>query len=142
MGGCSWISIENRESLGPRGEGELFRVTTRGWWAEHPDGNYDAPARRTGGTYGNDYVFCSTTHPAVASSSGDGKWIADTLSPDQSAGVFGYNSSTYTLYFAACHGLAVDDPIKANARALGYSTNADWVRQVDISSPSEISELR
>jgi hypothetical protein len=125
-----------------RGEGELFRVTTRGWWAECPAGNYAAPARRTGGTYGDDYVFCSTTHPAVASSSGDGKWIADTLSPDQSAGVFGYNSSTYTLYFAACHGLAVDDPIKANARALGYSTNADWVRQVDISSPSEISELR
>ena len=75
-----------------------------------------------------DYVFCSTTHPAVASLLGDGKWIADTLSPDQSAGVFGYNSSTYTLYFAACHGLAIDDPTHANARALGYNTNAEWVR--------------
>jgi uncharacterized protein len=143
MGGCSWISIENRESLGPRGDGDLFRVTTRLWQAEYPNGmSYDAPMRRTGGEYRDDYVFCSTTHPAVASSLGDGKWIADTLSPDQPAGVFGYNSSTYTLYFAACHGLAVDDPTKANARVLGYSTNADWVRQVDISSPSEISELR
>ena len=71
----------------------------------------------------DDYVFCSTTRPAVASSLGDGKWIADTLSPDQSAGVFGYNTSTYTLYFAACHGLAVDDPTHANARALGYNTS-------------------
>jgi hypothetical protein len=143
MGACSWISIENRESLGPRGDGELFRVTTRLWEAEYPNGmSYDAPVRRTGGEYRDDYVFCSTTHPAVASSAGDGKWIADTLSPDQSAGVFGYNSSTYTLYFAACHGLAVDDPAQANARALGYNTNAEWVRQLDISSPSEISDLR
>jgi hypothetical protein len=71
-----------------------------------------------------------------------GARIADTLSPDQSAGVFGYNISTYTLYFAACHGLAVDDPTHANARALGYNTNVEWVRQVDISSPSEISNLR
>jgi uncharacterized protein len=143
MGACSWISIENRESIGARSDGELFRVTTRFWEAEYPDDvSYDGPARRTGGEFRDDYVFCSTTHPAVASSLGNGKWIADTLSPDQSAGVFGYNISTYTLYFAACHGLAIDDPTHANARALGYNTNAEWVRQVDITSPSEISNLR
>ena len=142
MGECTWISIENRESFGSRGDGELFRVTTRLWEGDYPNGmTYDAPVRRTGGEYRDDYVFCSNTHPAVASLL-DGKWIADTLSPDQSAGVFGYNTSTYTLYFAACHGLAVDDPTQVNARALGYNTNAERVRQVDISSPNEISDLR
>jgi hypothetical protein len=117
-------------------------VTTRLWEGDYPNGmTYDAPVRRTGGEYRDDYVVCSNTHPAVASFL-DGKWIADTLSPDQSAGVFGYNTSTYTLYFAACHGLAVDDPTQVNARALGYNTNAERVRQVDISSPNEISDLR
>ena len=72
----------------------------------------------------------------------DGKWTADTLSPDQPEGVYGYNSSTYTLYFAACHGLAVDDPAQANPRALGYNTSSDRVRQIDIGSPMEMSDLR
>ena len=142
MGECSWISIENRESLGQLGDGELFRVTTRLWQAEYPNGaSYDSPARRTGGEYHDGYVFCSTTRPAVAFSN-DGKWTADTLSPDQSAGVFGYNTSTYILYFAACHGLAIEDPTQANARALGYNTSSERVRQVDIGSPMEMSDLR
>jgi hypothetical protein len=142
MGECSWISIENRESLGQRGDGEMFRVTTRVWQAEYPNGaSYDSPARRTGGDNHDGYVFCSTTRPAVAFSN-DGKWTADTLSPDQSAGVFGYNTSTYILYFAACHGLAIEDPTQANARALGYNTSSERVRQVDIGSPMEMSDLR
>jgi hypothetical protein len=142
MGECSWISIENRESLGQRGDGEMFRVTTRLWQAEYPNGaSYDSPARRTGGDNHDGYVFCSTTRPAVAFSN-DGKWTADTLSPDQSAGVFGYNTSTYILYFAACHGLAIEDPTQANARALGYNTSSERVRQVDIGSPMEMSDLR
>ena len=120
----------------------MFRVTTRLWQAEYPNGaSYDSPARRTGGEYHDGYVFCSTTRPAVAFSN-DGKWTADTLSPDQSAGVFGYNTSTYILYFAACHGLSIEDPTQANARALGYNTSSERVRQVDIGSPMEMSNLR
>ena len=142
MGECTWTSIENRESQGQRGDGELFKVTTRRWHAEYPNGmSYDAPAPRTGGEYADEYVFCSKTRPAVASFF-DGKWMADTLSPDQPEGVYGYNSSTYTLYFAACHGLAVEDPSQAHPAALGYRTNSERVNQVEIASPIDMSNLR
>jgi hypothetical protein len=142
MGGCSWMSIENRESYGQRGDGELFKVTVRHWYADYPNGkSYESPARRTSGEYTDDYIFCSTTRPAVASFYG-GKWTADNLSPDKPDGVFGYNSNTYTLYFAACHGLVVDDPTQAHAAELGYRTSSERVRQVDIGSPMEMSNLR
>ena len=141
MGGCTWKSIENRVSLGQRGDGELFKVGARLWHADYLDGqSYDEPVRRTVVGYVDDYVFCSTTRPAVASYY-HGKWTADTLSPDRPDGLFGYNSSTYPLYFAVCHGLAVDDPAQAHPVGLGYRTNSERVRQVDIASPMDMTNL-
>jgi hypothetical protein len=142
MEACSWRSIESRESIDQNRYGELFRVSVRGWSSLHPGGTYDVKTRKTGGGLSEEYVFCSRTRPGVAFSA-DGKWMAHKLAPDQSDGVYGYNTSDYTLYFAACHGLAVDEnAIQARGQALGYRTNSARVAQVDLSAPTDLMNIR
>jgi hypothetical protein len=139
---CSWKSIESRESVQQTRYGELFKLTVRGWSSFHPGGSYNIKTRRTGGGTWESYVFCSKTRPGVAFSS-EGKWIAHTLAPDQSDGVYGYNSSDYTLYFAACYGLAVDETaFQTRAAALGYRTSSARANQINISGPADLTNIR
>lgn len=141
MGSCSWMSIESRESVNQGRNGELFKLLVRHWNSKHPNGSYDVASRRTGGQVQEQYVFCSRTKPATAFEN-EGKWIAHTLAPDQPDGVYGYNSSDYTLYFAACHGSLIEYTGFQNlAKSLGYRTDSARVAQVDLNAPADLMSL-
>lgn len=139
MDSCSWFAIESRTNEIKARDGVLLKVESHWWSAEYPDSDYDAPAT----SFEDDgpdtgYAFCSLTRPALLNRDGD-RWAVAMLSPNDADGVFGYNETAYTFYFAACHDAAVypyGNMIKF-AQRLGYTTSADQAGQEEVSKPRD-----
>jgi hypothetical protein len=140
MDTCSWFSIESVDVVRGAPEGTLYRIVTKRWESYHPNGSYEKKARRIGGEASDDYVFCSLKRPAVIFES-EGQWYAHTLAPGSSAGVAGYNHSSYITYMAACHGIEVGDPYSdgtETALRLGYAVDPSVAEQITLSKPEDI----
>ncbi|MEN9217308.1 MAG: hypothetical protein Q6K90_08290 [Gloeomargarita sp. HHBFW_bins_162] len=100
-------------------QGKLYRVTVgrRSW---PMDGK--PPAQFQERT--QDYVYCSRTRPAYIFANPGGKgYLAHLLNPGGE--YFGYNQSSYPVYWGVCHGVYNQDvftPAMAQkAKQLGYS---------------------
>lgn len=134
---CNYSSIESRELDSKSNVGELYLITTKGWSSYHPNG-YDIPAKKVGGNISKSYVLCSATKPAVIFEN-DGKWLMHRLAPGEVGGIFGYNSSDYTTYFAVCHGIAIDSAMSDKSvslgKSLGYKVPPSIVEQIELDSP-------
>lgn len=139
MDTCTWFNIENRELVGRNRVGDLYRIERADWSSMHPEGSYETPAPLTGGLRSVSFAFCSLTAPTVLYKIDDG-WLADRLSPGFDEGVFGYNESSYMLYFAACHDLKAKDSTDFTTFGLrlGYRAHPERVEQVPLRRPEDI----
>ncbi|BCG79909.1 lysozyme inhibitor LprI family protein [Mesorhizobium sp. 113-3-3] len=139
---CGWFSIEERSIAARAPDGVLYRVESRYWESKHPEGTYDTPAPLKDNGRGDWYVFCSLTRPAMMfhDSSTENNWVVSTLSPNDQGGIFGYNESSYTEYFAACHDIEITDvygQISPKVKGLGYRVDAEAVKQERLSNPKD-----
>lgn len=138
---CGWFAITARNIETEARDGVLYRVDSHWWSAEYPDGDYDTEAPLEDDGQDSSFVFCSLTRPATFTRDGE-NWIATALSPNDPEGVFGYNTSAYIFYFAACHGAVTDagDSMTDLAERLGYQTSANQAEQGTVSTPQEYIE--
>lgn len=117
MDTCSWFSIESMEPAGQSGRGQLFKMTLKWWESYHPGGSYDRRAPRQGEESATSFIFCSKTVPALIDKDDRGSgWSATMLAPGNSDAIFGATETALTLYWAACHGKAVEDVYKGGER--------------------------
>ena len=117
---CSWFSIEEKELLGTSSDGALFKVVTKWWESEHPGGEYEQRARRTGGEQTVSYFFCSKTRPALIWADDKGEWNASHLAPGSPLGPSGAAESATRQYFVVCHAMSTDDDVIEEAKKFGY----------------------
>jgi len=83
------------------------------------------------------YVFCSTSQPALAFRSGK-RWIAHALDLFD---LPGYHIASAVAYLRACHGIDYDRADIAEAmRSLGYLSETRS-EQVEISRPEQLLDL-
>ena len=138
---CGWFSIENRNVAARAPDGVLYKVESRYWESKHPEGSYDTPAPLKDHGRGDWYAFCSLTRPATLfHDSAANNWVVSTLSPNDQGGIFGYNESAYTEYFAACHDIEITDvygQMISKAKRLGYRVGAEAVKQERLSNPMD-----
>ncbi|RWN11438.1 MAG: DUF1311 domain-containing protein [Mesorhizobium sp.] len=136
---CGWFSIEKRSVAARAPDGVLYRVESRYWESRHPEGTYDTPAPLKDNGRSDWYAFCSLTRPATMFHDNDeSNWVVSTLSPNDPGGIFGYNESAYTEYFAACHDIEISDvygQMVSKAKRLGYRIDAEAVKQERLSRP-------
>lgn len=141
---CFWFSIEKKDLVDRNSDGELYELMVKHWQSTHPSGTYDKQAPRRGGEEGVEYVFCSKQYPGTAFPA-NGKVYAHLLSPERPGGIYGYNESSYVMYFAACHGIELKElqtAMPSIARGLGYNTSASRVRQEELQSPRALMGLK
>jgi hypothetical protein len=132
MDNCSWFSIEAAKPAGQSRRGQLFKITTKRWDSYHPEGNYKRRAPRHGGEAATSYVFCSKTIPAIILQDDHGRWTAARLNPGNSNSIAGATEFINKMYWAACHGKAVNDLYidgERLAKTLGY--NVKWLADDD-----------
>ncbi len=106
MGECQWFAIDDKLLIASNPDGELFKVTVRGWvsFNAEPDYSlldYDRPLDREGGDPGTEYFFCSAKRPAILWQENSGKFRAVPLNVHH---IFGVTEYVIAQYFAACHG--------------------------------------
>lgn len=139
---CAWVDLRARTTVRSVPAGELVRIALATGVSEHPDGSYDrqTPVRWRPAT--REYVFCSKVLPSVVFRF-EKRWIAHILAPGHAAGVFGYNTTSYAIYFLVCHGLAPADPSDpALARKFGYADSlVKGVDQITLAAPEDIVKL-
>ncbi|MES0094590.1 lysozyme inhibitor LprI family protein [Mesorhizobium sp. M0030] len=138
---CGWFSIEKRSIAARAPDGVLYKVESRYWESKHPEGTYDTPAPLKENGRGDWYAFCSLTRPATLfHDSTEKNWVVSTLSPSDQGGIFGYNESSYTEYFAACHDIEITDvygQMVSKAKRLGYRVDAEAVKQERLPDPMD-----
>ncbi|MER8567434.1 lysozyme inhibitor LprI family protein [Mesorhizobium sp. M0924] len=136
---CGWFSIEKRSIAARAPDGVLYKVESRYWESKHPEGTYDTPAPLKDNGRSDWYAFCSLTRPATLfHDSTENNWVVSTLSPNDQSGIFGYNESAYTEYFAACHDFEITDvygQMISKAKRFGYRVGAEAVKQERLSDP-------
>lgn len=138
---CGWFSIEKRSVAARAPDGVLYEVESRYWESKHPEGTYETPAPLKDSGRGDWYAFCSLTRPATLfHDSAENNWVVSALSPNDQGGIFGYNESAYTEYFAACHDIEITDvygQMISKAKRLGYRVDAEAVKQERLSDPKD-----
>ena len=125
MDTCSWFSIESAKPAGQSGSGQLFKLATKWWQSDESKSMYKRRPRH-GGEVATSFVFCSKTVPAMILQNDHGKWTAARLNPGKSHTIAGATESIHIMYWAACHGKAVNDVYgdgERLAKALGYNVN-------------------
>jgi hypothetical protein len=118
----------------------VFALKLKNWHAEYPGGNYDAAGtlQYTGET--TPYVVCSKEKPGFVAIDEKGGWGFSEVTPGVHRRSSGYTESALALYWAACHGLNVQDVYEtANlAVKLGYPATAGESSEVtQISDPTD-----
>ena len=143
MDHCFWFRVEDRDTVQTNQLGSLVRVTEATGDSRHPNGNYNRKTPIKWSQPAISYVFCSKVQPAVIFQF-EGKWLASTLSPGHSEGVYGYNESYYAEYLFVCHGLAKADPSDASLAArFGYPAFlSEKVEQFELQTPEDILKAR
>ena len=133
---CAWFLIQEKNIVASDKNGALFRVTLQRFTTRRAN---DRPPPRKAWEVSEGYVLCSKTRPAVLFQSG-GEWLAHILAPAQPSAYAGYNLTSHVQYFAVCHGVglpAIDEPMLAKARALGYPAGGAS-EQIKLSKPEDI----
>ncbi len=90
-----WTDI-NKTVLLKSNVGQLVHVSGKEY-KQLVDGSQKSPSEKF-----DHFAFCSTSLPASLGLN-DGKWYVDWLSPNDDAGIFGYNQTDYTEYLEVCH---------------------------------------
>ena len=118
----------------------VFALKLKNWHAEYPGGNYNATGtlQYTGET--TPYVVCSKEKPGFVATDEKGDWGFSEVAPGGHRRSSGYTESALALYWAACHGLNVQDVYETASLAtkLGYpATAGDSSEVTQISSPTD-----
>jgi uncharacterized protein len=137
---CGWFMIEESRLLVESPTRSVFALKLKNWRAEYPGGNYNASGalQYTGET--TPYVVCSKEKPGFVASDEKGGWGFSKVAPGAHRRSSGYTESALALYWAACHGLNVQDVYEtANlAIELGYPATAGETSEVTkISNPTD-----
>jgi hypothetical protein len=137
---CGWFMIEESRLLVESPTRSVFALKLKNWHAEYPGGNYDAAGtlQYTGET--TPYVVCSKEKPGFVAIDEKGGWGFSEVAPGAHRRSSGYTESALALYWAACHGLNVQDVYEtANlAVKLGYPATAGESSEVtQISDPMD-----
>lgn len=122
MGGCGWFQIRSFEVVRETEEGALIRLDMRDGGSKDDDRPNRASPRGLNvdwGPYRNDeYVFCSTLHPAVISpAEGGNGFEAYRIDLLLSAGATEYVTNVYSH---VCH-TGVDMEAEGAPEGLGYT---------------------
>jgi uncharacterized protein len=137
---CGWFMIEESRLLVESPTRSVFALKLKNWHAEYPGGNYNATGtlQYTGET--TPYVVCSKEKPGFVATDEKGDWGFSEVAPGAHRRSSGYTESALALYWAACHGLNVQDVYEtANlAVKLGYPATAGESSEVtQISDPTD-----
>lgn len=136
MGECWENRFLSKELLRETSRGRLYlvEVDTRFWpMNSEPSNNWEPPWTA--------YVYCSTSRPAFISQGDTGEYYASLLNPGGDP--FGYEMSSYPVYWAACHNFVGPDffseEMTARAIRLGYPLNLE-ANQIELRNVLEIME--
>ena len=137
---CGWFMIEESRLLVESPTRSVFALKLKNWHAEYPGGNYNAAGtlQYTGET--TPYVVCSKEKPGFVAIDEKGGWGFSEVAPGAHRRSSGYTESALALYWAACHGLNVQDVYEtANlAVKLGYPATAGESSEVtQLSDPTD-----
>jgi uncharacterized protein len=137
---CGWFMIEESRLLVESPTRSVFALKLKNWHAEYPGGNYNASGtfQYIGET--TPYVVCSKEKPGFVATDEKGDWGFSEVAPGAHRRSSGYTESALALYWAACHGLNVQDVYEtANlAIELGYPATAGETSEVTkISNPTD-----
>jgi len=137
---CGWFMIEESRLLVESPTRSVFALKLKNWHAEYPGGNYNASGafQYIGET--TPYVVCSKEKPGFVAIDEKGDWGFSEVSPGAHRRSSGYTESALALYWAACHGLNVQDVYETASLAtkLGYpATAGDSSEVTQISSPTD-----
>jgi uncharacterized protein len=137
---CDWFMIEEARLVVESPTRSLFLLKLKNWSAEYPDGNHDAAGayRFEGETA--PYVVCSKEKPGfVARDENDGWGFMGVAPGGPSRSLPGDAESALALYWAACHGMNVQDVHAAAhlAEKLGYPGAGESLAATKISNPTD-----
>jgi hypothetical protein len=137
---CGWFMIEESRLLVESPTRSVFALKLKNWHAEYPGGNYNASGafQYIGET--TPYVVCSKEKPGFVAIDEKGDWGFSEVSPGAHRRSSGYTESALALYWAACHGLNVQDVYETASLAtkLGYPATTEETSQVTkISNPTD-----
>lgn len=136
QGECHATRLDARALL-KAGEGsEHYRITETVWQYEADDKAAARAAGKSGGERRESRVICSRRSPSYVFQD-EGKWIQHALAPGDPQGYAGYNGLSYTMYFAACHGLVRMNWTAGEARKLGYAARAGEAQQFEWARPDQ-----
>jgi len=137
---CGWFMIEESRLLVESPTRSVFALKLKNWHAEYPDGNYNASGALQYIGETTPYVVCSKEKPGFVANDEKGDWGFSEVAPGAHRRSSGYTESALALYWAACHGLNVQDVYEtANlAIELGYPATAGETSEVTkISNPTD-----
>lgn len=131
MDGCHEMRIDQKTSLRSTAIGTLYevRVSSRHWPMDRPRPSLSAVPF---GKPDIDYVLCSTRRPAVIFRAPEGfqsNYLAHLLNPDGQSW-YGYNRSSYSIYWVTCHNLVGPD----------FFTPAMVTRSIQLGYPGNLTE--
>jgi uncharacterized protein len=137
---CGWFMIEESRLLVESPTRSVFALKLKNWHAEYPAGNYNATGtlQYTGET--TPYVVCSKEKPGFVAIDEKGEWGFSEVAPGAHRRSSGYTESALALYWAACHGLNVQDVYETASLAtkLGYpATTGETSEVTKISNPTD-----
>jgi len=137
---CGWFMIEESRLLVESPTRSVFALKLKNWHAEYPGGNYNASGafQYIGET--TPYVVCSKEKPGFVAIDEKGDWGFSEVSPGAHRRSSGYTESALALYWAACHGLNVQDVYETASLAtkLGYPATTEETSEVTkISNPTD-----
>ena len=137
---CGWFMIEESRLLVESPTRSVFALKLKNWHAEYPGGNYNASGafQYIGET--TPYVVCSKEKPGFVASDEKGDWGFSEVAPGAHRRSSGYTESALALYWAACHGLNVQDVYETASLAtkLGYPATTEETSEVtQISNPTD-----
>ena len=139
MGFCTEVQFLSKRMIRSEPSGKLYEIKTaaRSWPLQD-----NAPNERQVpfSDRSTSYVFCSTQRPAYIFDNPDGGYYAHLLNPDGKS-FFGYNQSSYSLYWVTCHNFVGPNffapEMEAKATQLGYPGNLPE-DQIELTNPADI----
>lgn len=146
MNSCGWFSIESSNLVAETPTKSLFALKEKTWESEYPDGNYEQSRPRTFIGETASYIICSRKSPAIIDGNDKDGWTVAGLAPGARKSVYGYLETALAVYWAACHGMNVQDVYAATdlADKLGYPSTVapDALEQRKLSNPTEAFDPR
>jgi uncharacterized protein len=137
---CGWFMIEESRLLVESPTRSVFALKLKNWHAEYPGGNYNATGALQYIGETTPYVVCSREKPGFVAIDEKGGWGFSEVAPGAHRRSSGYTESALALYWAACHGLNVQDVYETASLAtkLGYPATTEETSEVtQISNPTD-----